>query len=224
MRICIVAFITALFVLAACQDNSFRIINHERPDLQVDFPYFKEGQRQELGCDTIRSDDLLGGFTPAYPIARCEHTVLQESGILLPPDECLVSTVRIYGANCARLVIFKNERNLIIKNIDALRGLFAPVNSPEEALSFAIAATVNEALYGQQRKENYVYEVKKLEDTYVESLQDEYLVHLFYTPTFGCGPLMTHAVTVRVTRDGHVEEAGRYPVYRDPSLDEVCSD
>lgn len=236
----IVFSIVIMLLLVSCQDNSFRIINHKKPDLRVDFSLFQNAGCKsngydsydcneqsplfKIGCNSIAKDDLLGGLTPNYPTVYCGHFVYQEFGIKLPPTECLTSTVRQNGADCARLVIFKDNNYLLIKNIDELKKLFAPVDSPEEALSFALAGTKNYAEYGQTRKNNYVYEVQKLEDTYVETIADGYIVHVFYTPGIGCGPFKTEAVAVKVTHDGQIEEINRTPVYRDPANDTLCAD
>ena len=48
--------------------------------------------------------------------------------------------------------------------------------------------------------------VQELEDTYVEATTDGYFVHVFYTPTYGCGQFETDAVEVKVTYDGYFEE------------------
>ncbi len=37
-------------------------------------------------------------------------------------------------------------------------------------------------------------------------------------------PLNTEAVEIKVTTDGVLEEVDRYPVYRDPSEDNMCVD
>lgn len=232
--------ILVIFFMAGCQNDSLSIKNHEKPDLQTDFTAFEnvgckskgsgwyvcdsKSPLHEIGCDSIEKQDLLGGFTPNYPVAKCHHSFYKESGANPTPSECLTSTVRIFGADCDRLVVFKNGSYSIIKNRDDLRNLYAPVDSPNEALSFALASTKNHAEYGQTQKSQYVYYAQELEDTYVETVENGYLVHLFYTPVIGCGPFETVAIEEQVTRDGQVEEINRIPVYRDPADDTLCAD
>lgn len=225
----------------SCQDNSFRIINHKKPDLQVDFLVFQnagcksngygsyecneQSPLLKIGCNSIAKEDLLGGFTPNYPTVYCDYFFPEhEEQVDVPPKECFSTTIMINGAACSRLVIFKDNNYQVIKSIDELKILFAPVDSPEEALSFVLAVTKNYAQYGQTRNNNYVYDVQKLEDTYVETIADGYIVHVFYTPGIGCGPFETEAVEVKVTRDGQIEEINRIPVYRDPANDMLCVD
>lgn len=111
-----------------------------------------------------------------------------------------------------------------MKTIDELHMLYAPVDSPDEALSFALTIGDYSAYYGQTKKINYVYSVEELEDTYVKTTSDGYFVHVFYTPVFGCSPFETQAVDITVTFDGRVNVINSYPVYYDSSRPKECVD
>jgi len=215
-----------------------KIINHEKPAMKVDFSPFegigciecgKQSPLYKLGCLSIAKNELLGGFTPVYPIAGCgyffeEIEGTEDIGSVDLSVECLSYIATINGVLCGRLVIFKDSNYLLVKNFDELRTLFAPVDSPQEALSFALATSNYSAEYGQSVNSKYVYSVSEVEDTFVETIADGYLVHLFYTPSAGCGPFNTEAVEVKVTFDGYLQEMNRYPIYRDPSNDNLCVD
>ena len=66
--------------------------------------------------------------------------------------------------------------------------------------------------------------MEKIEDKYVTTEADGYLVHLFYDSVFGCGPHWTSAIDVHVSTDGSMEELSSTPLLRDPNLDELCVD
>ena len=121
---------------------------------------------------------------------------------------------------CNRYVIYKDGNFQLIKTMDEFRTLFVPVDSPNEALGFALATGWYTANYNQTKLSDYVFTVEELEDTYVETITDGYIVHVFYTPPFGCGVFETSAVEVKVTYDGQIEEVERHPVYH--TKDSIC--
>ena len=229
-----------IFFLVSCQIYPIRIINHKEPDLRVDFSVFQnagcdpngygsydcdeKSQLFEIGCNSISLDDLLGGFTPEYPIVRCENFVSNEIDFEFSPTDCLTEAVFQSGTYCERLVVFKDSNYLIVNNLSELQNIFAPVSLEEEALGFALVSTKNYAEYGQTYKNKLFYYVQNLEDTHVDPVDDGYLVHLFYTRGPGCGPFDTEAVDLKVTFEGLVDEISRTPVYRDPSQDNICVD
>ena len=241
IRIKYFLFVLLSLSLVACQlILPVRFINHEKPNLTVDdSPFSKEGCTQDqygwyecnetaplykLGCAKFRADPLLGGLQPEYPVVNCLFTFsVYEEPWPVQDSECFY----IDGGfiqSCSRLVIFKDGKHQLIHNAEELRSIYAPVTSQEEALGFAWIAQIADTYYGLTYNANYIYEVKTMEDTYVESVDDDYIVHLFDYELFGCGPHYTYAVAVLVTSDGNVYEISREPVYRDPSEDDLCVD
>jgi hypothetical protein len=230
MKKMIVLLIITISLLASCQSNSVKIINHEEPNIQVDFSPFTSGgcikfgnnfyscwegsPIYDLGCDSLNVDPLLGGLNPGYPIADCNSTYTIEEGA---PGYCITSGEVVPSPDefyCSRFIIYKDGKYQIIDTIFDFRRIFAPVASPEEALSFALAVNPYSASYGQTKHKEYEYYVKLLEDTFVESLTDGYLVHVFKNSGRFCGEDRdTYAVVVKVTYDGNVEEVSRNPVY-----------
>ena len=241
MKKIIVVQIIAIFLLASCQFGSLKIINHEKPNIQTDFSPFKnigcneshgyenwyrceEGSPLlDLGCNSIENMPLLGGLTPGYPIAACTLEIDETVWTADIPTDCIYNDGGFITL-CHRFVIYKEGKYQVVKTMNDFRKLFAPVDSPDEALSFALAFNDYFASYGQTKRDDYVYSVKELEDTFVETDAIGYLVHVFYTRTFGCGPFETNAVEIKVTYNGNVEEISRHPVYRDPSEDNMCAD
>jgi hypothetical protein len=234
----VIVLLTIALLMTSCQFDSLKLIHHEKPNIETDFsPFQKIGcdkskenenryQCQEnsllfvSGCDFIEDVPLLGGLTPNYPIALCTRETDEEFAfVVLPPDECLYANgfVTTY---CHRYVIYKDGSFQLVKTMSGFRALFAPVNSPDEALGFVLATGWYTAKYDQTKLSEYVYTVRELEDTYVETTTDGYVVHVFYAPPFGCSVFETSAVDIKVTRDGQMEEIARHPVYH--TKDTIC--
>ena len=127
-----------------------------------------------------------------------------------------------------RYVAFRNGEFLVLKTIEDLQSLFAPVTSPDEALSYALAATEYRPYYGLPFAQTYGYSLerheydyfeKTLEDTHVTEGDDgSFTVHLFTdTGRFhGCGPHVTYSVDIQVSRDGQITLGTRIPVLAIP--------
>jgi hypothetical protein len=200
-----------------------KIINHERPGLKLSSLEFSDLEK----CDRLEREDLWGGLTPNYPLVSCirdftEHT----SWDAVLPNECFQIEKRFHRMSCQEYVIAKDGDYQHIRSMDDLRAVFAPVDSPEEALAFALMSNNDySALYGQVEKFGYVYYVETIEDTHVlSSLPEGYTVNVFYITRFGCGHFDVIAINVKVSIGGQVKEINRYPIYRDPSRDGFCVD
>jgi len=235
-------FCLVAFLLAGCGP---KIVNHQKPDLKVDFSQFtnagcpldeygynriceKNSALYALGCDRIDEvPDLMGGLMPAYPMAVCNYMPYYRTDVANPfdvPQSEYFFNVGGPMPDLIRYVIFKDGNFQLIKNPDEFRAFFAPVDSPEEALSFALALTNVYAQYDLKFDMKYRYEVKALEDTFVETTGDGFIIHAFDYQFFGCGPHYYYAVEIMVTPDGKVQENSRNRIYRDPALDDLCQD
>ena len=112
----------------------------------------------------------------------------------------------------------------ILKSIGDLGQTYAPIESEDEALSYALAATGLGVRYGLTAQTDLRYFVNRLEDTNVQQIPQGYQVHLFDYKVCGCGPHPTYAVDVLVTNDGQVRELNREKIYEDPAEDGLCVD
>ncbi len=184
-----------------------------------------------LGCDVMRPvSDLLGGLNPAYPMAACEiypHWHEEDASRSAEALEASGAYILRQGGLWpvyVRYVVYREGSFAAIQDAAALRALYAPIESPEEALSYALAATDMEALYGLAREPGYVYAGPLVQDTHVTPMGDGYQVLLYYTRVFGCGPHWTYAVQIRVNRDGEISELSRTTAFRDKSTDGMCID
>ena len=196
-----------------------------------------ENLRAKMGCDQfIQPDALWGAIIPAYPMVLClilpdsrqypqsltdakklELEVIKEiekEGYLtLKPGK-----ERLY----TRLVILKEGQFQLLKNSDDLKTAFAPIESPAEALSYALMTTQLKAYYDQQIKPDYRYYTDVIEDTHIVVTRKGYDVLLYGYKDFGCSshPTSTTLVTVRV--NGLISYPSQRVAYANPAEDNKC--
>ncbi len=218
-----------LIFLSACQIKP-KIINHTPPDLVVSFEAFNDPSlASRFGCNELQMpSNLLGGLEPPYPIAICTIQYIPGEGseeliAAIDNGQYLYYTGGLFGTYI-RYVIQQDGEFVLLKTEKDFRKVFAPIESADEALSYALAVRNLSAYYGIEYFPEYEYEVDTIEDTFVAPEADGYLVHLFYDSVFGCGPHWTFAVDVHVSTDGSMEELSSTPLFRDPNLDELCVD
>ena len=232
-----------LILLTACAPG---ITNHPRPDLSVDPAPFEalgctlDGSGRwdcpagtaldAFGCARLeQADPLLGGLQPAFPLAVCISIPQDGYGGDFPaPDQYFfnvggmlpqfVTYVAFVGGTNAEAEFFS------LANPADLRALYAPVESPQEALAFALALYPVEARYDLSVQPGLKYDVRELEDTYVEIVDGGYLVHVFHYQLFGCGPHYTQGWLIKVTTDGQSEVLERQDLFRNPLEDNLCVD
>jgi hypothetical protein len=235
--------ISLLLMLAACTLKP-QFINHPAPDMPVAFDEFTNAgcpagtSDKTCGADTPLADfgcneilipsNLMGGLEPAYPLAICQIDL--RAGAQTPNIESEIERGEFIfylgglSGSYIRYVVFQNGEYRLLKTKDEFRDVYAPIESPEEALSYVLAVTRYSAAYGLEYNPSMKYEVGTLEDTHVTSESDGYLLHLYYDQFFGCGPHWTSAVDVHVSFEGAIKETGQTQVFRDPNMDEVCVD
>ena len=232
-----------LLLLVACTSKP-QFINHTSPDMPVAFDEFTnagcpagtsdqacggDSPLADFGCnDILIPSDLMGGLEPAYPIAICQIDLF--AGAQTPNIESeiergeFITHLGGLSRSYIRYVVFQNGEYRLIKTEDEFRNVYAPIESPEEALSYVLAVTRYSAAYGMEYDPSMEYEVGTLEDTHVTAASDGYTLHLYYHQFYGCGPHWTSAVDVHVSFEGAIKEIAQRQVFRDPSLDELCVD
>jgi hypothetical protein len=170
----------------------------------------------------------MGGLKPSYPIAICAMKYIpgegtEELAAEIESGQFFYYTGGLFGSY-VRYIIYQNGEFVLLKTEEELRKLFAPIESPDEALSYVLVAKNLSAYYGLHYDPAYKYEVDAIEDTYVTPNADGYLIHLFNYQAFGCGPHWTSEVDVYVSVAGNIEERNSRQSFRDPGLDELCVD
>ena len=225
-------FLVIFFTLLSCQACT-KVVNHEKPNLHVDStPFMSLGceagansfncvdsrEKNNLDFNYLSIEDLLGGLTPKYAIASYSIGIYDDF-----PEDCVyISGLSYYF--CNRYLIDKDGKLEHIETFEEFQETFAPVESPEEALGFALASGDYFAKYGHKRSRDIIYYVDEIEDTNVKSTENGYLVHLFASDIHNCLYVITDAVDLEVSYDGDVGKPLRYPVYRDTASDHTCFD
>jgi hypothetical protein len=235
-----------IVLLAAACGPAPRFINHPRPDLSVDFNAFAdagclpdesgrmvcgpESPLAAFGCDRLEAaDDLMGGLDPALPIAYCvydpdrhpdggpgNNSEYASEGYFFRSG----GLIQVY----IRFVVFMEGKYRVLKNPEEFAEVFAPVDSADEALGFALTAGPYTGYYGLKREPGFRYLSDVVEDTHVDETKEGYAVHLFFYQTFGCGPHTTSSAEITVTKSGTVELVTTVPMFQDPKEDNVCVD
>jgi hypothetical protein len=186
-----------------------RFPNNEQPSLMCD----DISPLARFDCEGLFTEqiDIGFGLDPAYPlVATCYYWPGAES---------------LYGLGPFRVGhVFKVDDDYVLLNsVSEMQRVFAPVDSSEEALSYAQLLTGLRAEYEfkpRYGKQMFLQEV--IQDSHVTDLGHGYFVHLYHSPTLGCGPYVTSQVDVIVDRDGTITWMGATPVYID--LHRVCND
>lgn len=221
-----------LLSVSACQ-LGLEIIHHAPPDLSIDFSPFQTAQPNaftELGCDEIgQPSALLGGLEPSYPIAVCVIPFTPPDEVTTDIETELQNGQFLYATGGLfpvfyRYVIQRNGEFVLIKTEEEFRNVYAPIESPDEALSYVLAVRNLGAYFGIEKVAGYEYEVNVLEDTHVVPDGDGYLLNLYHYQLFGCGPHWTSVVNIHLASDGTLQELSVEPVFRDPNEDGLCVD
>lgn len=176
-----------------------------------------------VGCyEIIPVSPLLGGLKPSAVLMGCLLEPLPD--VQIAPEEyfynqaegCLVPSY-------VRYVLYKDRQYTLLKNISQLKAAFAPIESPTEALSYAMVATGFQALYGL-KDENMRYRVAEIADTRVQLQNGVFDVTLYSYNACGCGPHAMNRRIVHVSPNGDVNADDPLPVWEDPTQDGVCLD
>jgi hypothetical protein len=123
-----------------------------------------------------------------------------------------------------RYVIFQDNHFVLLKNENDFRKIFAPLENPDEALAYVQAITGGGSSYGLKFDPHYEYFVDVIEDTHIDPVADGYVVYLYQKDVLGCGPHLTHQITIHVTGDGIVQQRAVKQVFKNPAEDGMCVD
>lgn len=230
-------FVLVLMLLAACdllrEKFSSRIIEHDPLSLSFDNSFFEnKGCFQSISClpESLLSLDppidylmrlgpSFGGLDPQLPmISAITNSAdgMEESNFLYS-GHCLES-------HYIRYIVYAGNEYHLVSSSEELAALFAPIESPEEALSFAIAATGYSPVNDLEKIKKLKLEQDTVEETFVQPVENGYLVHLFNTFMCGCGPHVVPSVDVTVHFDGTLEIADPVPAYQDRETEKICFD
>jgi len=220
-----------LVLLVSCAHQ--RIIEYPAPELSMDNTYFSgQGCFNELTCTPegftqpdppvtmIRKPtDLLGGLSPALPLAVGSTVLYQDEGEI----------PAVYSNRCMRNQFIRylariDDQTILIDSIEAMAKIFSPIDTADEAFSYAIATTGYTALFDLETIKKPTLYAETLEESFVEEVDGGYIVHLFNNYLCGCGPHITQSVAITVREDGTIQIAQPVDAFSDPQYDDLCVD
>jgi hypothetical protein len=178
------------------------------------------GLEERFSCESIQVPNDLGGLSPKVPIVECNALVenwTDEETAGIVREGCLQPIYRKY------LIIEDGEYRLIGTK-DEFINFFAPVESPEEALAFAVALTNSHANYNITIPEDYTTFVSKIRTTYVEKTDAGFNVHLFLSQICGCGNHPYYSVDYTVTQVGWGNITSSEKIFENPAMSNMCID
>jgi hypothetical protein len=179
------------------------------------------GLEKNYGCSPVQEvPDYLGGLEPKVPIVECvfygDWGKETKDGI------------RYIGAGMIpvynKFIVFPNQAHKVLNNPSEFQAFFAPIDTAEEAFSYAAALTGSYPIYKIEMPKGYKMEASSIKASYVESTPEGFKVHLFNNKVGGCGPHHYYAVDYLVTKEGTLIEMGMQNIWRDPSEDDLCVD
>lgn len=226
-----------ILVLISCRLSQFnpfkQVTEYNEPELKIDNSTFTD-----LGCfdstdclpESIKNIDypitsiyaphsLFGGLEPEIPIAIAS-VVNFDREIEIPA----VYAEKCMAAFYVRYLVYVDEEMRLIDSAEGMAELFAPIESEDEALSYAIALTGYSALYDLDQHPEYKVYNKPLVESHSKYDGEKYTVHLFDTFICGCGPHIIESVDVTVNQDGTINLAEPVDAFSDPETEGLCID
>lgn len=208
------------------------IIHHSAPKLKVNLDWVEEAGCQlneyssgyysgycssesplyKMGCESILATYLFGGLP--FQVVTCTNSNLEPLGPHYVERGCLISE------RTEALVAFINGTYQFVGQ-DDIKAMSAPIESPNEALSYVLVSGDYYARYAIELDTFEEYLVDQIDDTFVEVTDIGYLVHVFrHRNPCGCQEHILDAVTVFVGKGGSIKVIDSYSI----SKNETCVD
>jgi hypothetical protein len=183
----------------------------------------ENGTFKKMGCTTLSNPDpYLNLLDPQVSIIECNYLpdIAQEDN---------QTEDGVFNNGCSRpmlvrYIVYSDGNYQLIRNLVDLSQYFAPIESPEEALAYAIAATGYQSLYNFTPPPEYRFLLDNIEETTINNTNDGYIVALYHHQFCGCGPHITFLTKVRVNFDGTINLLDPVPAFEDPAEDGLCVD
>ena len=245
-RLVLPIFGLALAALSCSVFSSPKFVNHPNPSGALNFESFEslgcgdsssnwecapDSAIRDLGCHELAEPSaLLAGLQPDYAIIACRVIPLWEA---IDPYEKLEAFQTegsfIYWEGgfipiFYRYLILVEGEPVLLSTEQDFQDTFAPIETPEEALAYALALSSASPRFGLAYDGVLDYVVKQLEDTHVDEIDDGFEVNLYSYQFFGCGPHWTTEIVYQVGRDGTVETQSGGEVFKNSEEDNICVD
>ena len=181
----------------------------------------RTGIDRRFNCSMIfNASEGLDNLSPKIPMAECltydngyDNSQSQVHGIIRVG--CMVPAYKKY-------IVLVDGEFRSISTADEFKSYFAPVETPLEALSFAVALTDSVPRYDTSPPDGYFQVASTIEPTSVKKVEGGFEVRLFNMEVCGCGTHPYYAVDYLVTTSGDVTELSRQKVYDSSMM--ICMD
>ena len=217
-----------LFILVACSPTYKQptVIHHAMPNLKVSTDWVEtagchlnatsperysgsctsESPLLKMGCERIEVSYLFGGLS--FPVVTCANSDLELLGTDYAQVGCMFQQTEAF--------LTLKDGNYQFVGTDEIKAMSVPIDSPDEALSYALVTTDYYAAYDFIINSYREFLVDKIEDTFVEEVPNGYIVHLFSNqePQCGCGTHYTNSVAVLVYKNGNIKKINSHHVYK----------
>jgi hypothetical protein len=181
------------------------------------------GFEKQYGCwpDIREVPNYFGGLQPKVAIVECIFTGNWNGGTKDGIQYKGAGMLPMYN----KYIVYDSSGFKVLNNPSEFKEFFAPIESAEEALSYAAALTGSYPMYKIEMPKGYKREASTIRSTYVESRPDKgYKVHLFDYQAGGCGPHHYYSIDYVVMPDGYLAEVDRQNIWRNPRNDSLCVD
>ncbi|PKN98684.1 MAG: hypothetical protein CVU42_10730 [Chloroflexi bacterium HGW-Chloroflexi-4] len=227
----------AVMLLASCrlsQINPFKSIEeYPAPEFTFDNTRFAE-----LGCfdspDCLPAnlesiefpvdwiyplDNAYGGLDPKLPMAQAGNMGFAED-----PAIPSVYIQGCMGTYYVRYLVEVDGEIQLVDSAEGLKDLFAPIESEDEALSYAVAVTGLTPLNDLNSHPFYKRYTRPLVESHSIFDGNLFTVNLYDDYICGCGPHIVTMVTVTVQQDGTFSKSEPINAFSDPKTNGMCID
>jgi len=180
----------AFLLLISCSDSKYEISNStykvlREPVTQVFDKPIQLLDLKSVILDKSRYDEIVhvpdyfSGLSPKYPMAE----TFSRSKIKFPSLKCSGGLI----LSCENLLILKDSVVIELNSKELVDRYFLPIENRSEAISYLSLLTDSYPLYNFSfLNRRFEFSKKILHKTYVDSLSNKYIVHLFKYKVFGC--------------------------------------
>jgi hypothetical protein len=160
-------------------------------------------------------NDLTGSLNPKYPMVLAFERYKYDNVLFY--KGCI-------SVNGYALIIKAEDGYHILRNRNDLKKFFAPIESKEEALSYAYISTGLFPAYKFEIGKSFRKFVSSVNTTYSIKKNGGYEVNLFDYKFCGCGPHPYFMVRYQISINGDIEKIETIKLYEDPLQDGLCVD
>jgi hypothetical protein len=162
--------------------------------------------------------DYYSGLSPKYPMAM--SAAFSESKMKLPGLKYSEGLILV----CKNLLILKDSKVIELNTKELVDRYFLPIENSREAISYLSLLTDSYPMYDFSfLNKRFEFSKKILHKTYVDSLSNKYIVHLYKYKRFGCShPYFEN--TFEIDKNGVFKLLNQENIFIDPKENGHCVD